>query len=177
MIAHRDLKPANVLLKHGVGKIADFGISIRLGSTRPRHTRSGPFGTIGYQALEVIGDTGIKVDERRADCFSMGIVLHIILTGKHPFGDETQRYGRILANNATILPGQERHLASESGLHVACEASLQVLMKFSSTKDLRMCSAVRHCTHGKTGGAGTVLRVQATGVGIIAAGNTDMMVK
>jgi len=89
-LVHRDLKPANVLLARGddgrlVPKVADFGLA-KLVSEDPAagHTRSGlVMGTPQYMAPEQIRDAK-KVD-RRADLFSLGCILHELLTGRPPF--------------------------------------------------------------------------------------------
>jgi tetratricopeptide (TPR) repeat protein len=83
-IVHRDLKPANVmLLPDGTVKVLDFGLAkIRDVSLTRSHST---LGTIGYVSPEQI--RGDQVDAR-TDLWSIGVMLHEMLTGALPFRGE-----------------------------------------------------------------------------------------
>ncbi|MFM1886057.1 MAG: hypothetical protein RL026_1214 [Pseudomonadota bacterium] len=82
---HRDLKPGNVLMR-GTGHVAlsDFGLA-RHDSVRFEVTDPGLiFGTPHYMSPEQ--GHGEPVDAR-TDLYSLGVILHEMLTGERPFTD------------------------------------------------------------------------------------------
>ncbi|KAM3351491.1 hypothetical protein ACQJBY_023456 [Aegilops geniculata] len=88
-VYHRDLKPENLLLDaHGNLKVSDFGLSaLADGASRHRgdallHTTCG---TPAYLAPEVVLKRGY--DGAKADIWSCGVILFVLLAGRLPFHD------------------------------------------------------------------------------------------
>ncbi|MGB5101995.1 MAG: serine/threonine-protein kinase, partial [Steroidobacteraceae bacterium] len=86
-VLHRDVKPGNVLMRED-GSLAfiDFGLARQLGLESDITGVGAIFGTPHYMSPEQ--GHGASLDER-SDLYSLGIVLHEMLTGEKPFVAET----------------------------------------------------------------------------------------
>jgi serine/threonine protein kinase len=83
-ILHRDIKPSNILLDpQGQPKIVDFGLAQDM--LHAPGAEEEVFGTPHYTAPEVLGRPGYV--NARADIFSVGVILHELLTGRVPAND------------------------------------------------------------------------------------------
>jgi hypothetical protein len=98
-IVHRDIKPDNLMLRpDGYIKVLDFGVATfgrpAAGSTDAMVTRAATVqtspgmivGTIAYMSPEQA--RGLSVDGR-SDCYSLGVVLYELVTGRAPFAAPT----------------------------------------------------------------------------------------
>ncbi|KAK7281506.1 hypothetical protein RIF29_09564 [Crotalaria pallida] len=86
-VYHRDLKPENLLLdEEGNLKVTDFGLSTFSEHLRHDGLLHTTCGTPAYVAPEVIGKKGY--DGAKADIWSCGVILYVLLSGFLPFQDE-----------------------------------------------------------------------------------------
>ncbi|MBR5128984.1 MAG: Stk1 family PASTA domain-containing Ser/Thr kinase [Firmicutes bacterium] len=97
-IIHRDVKPHNILITDsGVAKLADFGIARAVSKESLAEGSEKIMGSVHYFSPEQA--RGLYVDER-SDIYSLGIVLHEMLTGKVPFdGDNPISIALMHINN------------------------------------------------------------------------------
>jgi len=107
---HRDVKPDNILLRaDGSTALTDFGIARALDSTG-RMTRTGAVvGTPHYMSPEQA--RGKQIDGR-ADLYSLGIVLHEMLTGRVPYSaDDSLAVGIMhITQPVPVLPADLERL-------------------------------------------------------------------
>ena len=83
LVVHRDLKPSNLLVDgDGRIKLLDFGIAKQLqgGDLTATHDRALTF---EYASPEQLHDAPITT---ATDLWQLGVVLHRLLSGSHPFG-------------------------------------------------------------------------------------------
>lgn len=79
-IIFRDLKPTNIMITpEGTIKLVDFGIARLFKPDKERDTQA--FGTPGYSAPEQYGR---GQTDARSDIYSLGVLMHHLLTGHDP---------------------------------------------------------------------------------------------
>ena len=107
-IVHRDIKPENVMIdKNGRVVLIDFNAS-RKETASSKDTVI--MGTVGYASPEQLG---LWQTDARTDIYAAGVLLNVMLTGKHP----TQVYARGRAGHivrkCTALNPEDRYQSAE----------------------------------------------------------------
>jgi serine/threonine protein kinase len=100
-IIHRDLKPQNILLKDGIPKITDWGLSKVM--TQSASLSTGGF-TPHYAAPEQI--SGKEKDER-TDIYQLGVIFYQMTTKRLPFeGDTFMEIGMSITTKEPVRPSE-----------------------------------------------------------------------
>ena len=78
-LVHRDVKPENAMVdKNGRVVLIDFNASRRVSNAS---SDTVVMGTVGYASPEQLG---VNQSDGRADIYALGIMLNVMLCGKHP---------------------------------------------------------------------------------------------
>lgn len=135
-VCHRDLKPENLLLdEQGNLKVSDFGLSALADSRRQDGLLHTTCGTPAYVAPEVISRRGY--DGFKADVWSCGVILFVLLAGYLPFRDSNlmelyKKIGRAEVKFPNWLaPGAKRLLKRIFDPNPNTRVSTEKIMKSS----------------------------------------------
>lgn len=108
-VLHRDFKPANVILAEGRAVLTDFGLAapiVRETGEAALQTTSLLLGTPGYVAPEQWAGKAATVE---TDVYAFGIVLHEMITGRHPNAEGAKLegdWGRVVAKCLELDPAK-----------------------------------------------------------------------
>lgn len=141
-ITHRDLKPENILLttddNETLIKVTDFGLSKFVDEGSLMKTFCG---TPTYLAPEVLFTAGSGAYTRAIDCWSLGVILFIMVSGYPPFSDERKDMDlpkQIMGGHYTF-PEQYWQDASNEVIDL-----IQKLMTVDATARISLADALTH---------------------------------
>jgi eukaryotic-like serine/threonine-protein kinase len=101
LIVHRDVSPQNILVSfEGDVKLADFGIA-RAAAKAPTTDRGALRGKLLYMSPEHAWGRPI---DRRADLYSLGVVLYELLTDQKPLAADPARSVLEVVREARVIP-------------------------------------------------------------------------
>lgn len=106
---HRDVKDSNVILRGDQAVLIDFDASRII---KPEGTADTVvLGTTGYAAPEQFG---LSQTDGRADIYSLGVLLNVMLTGQHPSRQLAAGHaGRVVQRCTMTSPEQRYHSVQE----------------------------------------------------------------
>jgi len=172
-IVHRDLKPENVMVRaDGYVKVLDFGLAARMPNSQVfqketaatadptfialtsddldnrRLSRPGQIlGTIPYMSPEQI--EGREVDQR-SDLFAFGIILHEMLTGRHPWPCQSA-----IDTLHAILHDDPPAIRASSLMHAEVAAIVRKLLRKSPAERYQAAEAVLEALGSRTASSGS----------------------
>lgn len=134
-VVHNDVSPANVLLGFdGSVRLIDFGIAHA--AVRDRRGDGVIRGKFNYLSPEVV--RGLPID-RRSDIFSLGVVLHEMLTGEKLFSSRSELGTLAEVRSAEVRPPSSRRPGVPAGLDAVVLTALarEPELRFRWASDLR----------------------------------------
>ena len=148
-LVHRDVSPQNIMVGYdGVAKVFDFGVAVGGAGADGQGQLAGK---AAYMSPEQC--RGKHVD-RRSDVFSLGIVLHELLTGRRLFKRDNHIASiRAITEEAVPLPSQLRpELPLEIDAIVLKALSRDVDERFASALDFHLALEACLAHDGKVAG-------------------------
>jgi len=141
-IAHRDIKLENLIFdEYNHLRLCDFGFAVRALREGDREVAEVPYscGSPHYAAPEVI--QGKPVNPFVADIWSMGVVLHVLLTGAMPFMHEERS---VLLEMVTRTDGGARDRTLLEGLPSAARDLVESMLTPDPQQRILLQGVIEH---------------------------------
>uniref|UniRef100_A0A0R3S4B0 non-specific serine/threonine protein kinase n=1 Tax=Elaeophora elaphi TaxID=1147741 RepID=A0A0R3S4B0_9BILA len=130
-VVHRDLKAENLLLDANNDiKLIDFGFS---NIQKPQSLLTTFCGSPPYTAPELL--LGKAYDGRKADVWSLGVVLYVLLTGGFPFPGEITELKTAIFSEQLRIP---------YWISFACADLIHKMLAFHPAKRINITNVIQH---------------------------------
>lgn len=144
-VVHRDVSPQNILIAEaGTTKLIDFGIAKSLGRSSEK-TQTGLIkAKLEYASPEQVG---FRPVDRRADVWSLGVILHYVFAGFLPF-QAASDVRLILAISEGLLKPMAAHVPRAVADVVERALQIDPAARFQTAAEMR--SAIEACIGSPT---------------------------
>lgn len=108
-LVHRDIKPENIMISNdGRVVLVDFNAARKI-SAAGKDTVV--MGTVGYASPEQLG---VAQSDARTDIYAVGVLLNVMITGKHPSEKLAKgKAGRIVRKCTSVNPDERYQTAQK----------------------------------------------------------------
>lgn len=138
-IIHKDIKPSNIIITNeGIPKVLDFGIAAFLDEGTDVADKDVIMGTPSYMSPEQI--KGEKLDQR-SDIYSLGVLLHQMLTGNPPYDTTTltehEIYKHVVEDNLPRMKTYYKYVSDKLQAVVDKATNKKAELRYQSCQDFK----------------------------------------
>ena len=138
-IVHKDIKPSNIIItKEGTPKILDFGIAAFLDEGGKSDDKDIVMGTPSYMSPEQV--KGKSLDQR-SDIYSLGVMLHQMMTGNPPYDTTTMTeheiYKHVVEEELPKMKTYYKHISDKVQAVVDKATNKKPELRYQSCQDFK----------------------------------------